>query len=480
MPSQSTKFGRDVVIAAAATALKSLRSFLWLPILTRALSPEAYGLWELTVVGITLAIPWITLQLPGALVRFLPGTDDRRDLQQIFYSIFFTAAGTSSFCAAALWLISPALNGVALAEPFLPHAGVIVALLPLTAMLNTAVALFRATRLMIRHSALTLAQSFGEIGAVSYVLATSSGIGEALAALLIVRTAVLLAALGLVAFTIGVARPKFASMGEYLKYSIPLIPNSSFYQLFDAGDRFVISYYLGMATVGLYAAAYTAGSFLTTLIAPLNLVLLPLMAELWNKDQLDSLREYVTDAIRYTAMLAIPAVCGTFVLADELFSVLTPGAYSEAVPFFPLLALSFSVFSIGILGGNLLVVAGQTRLVSALYGSLAAANFVLNLLLVPVYGVAGAVAATLISHAAYTVVSILRSRAVVGYSFPVAHLLKAALSSLAMSVTVGYVTPELPLPATVLLAIAVYAASMVLLRGITAREVHFAIRLIRG
>ena len=43
--SQATSFGRDVLIAWAATALKSLRNLLLLPILTTGLSQEDFGLW---------------------------------------------------------------------------------------------------------------------------------------------------------------------------------------------------------------------------------------------------------------------------------------------------------------------------------------------------------------------------------------------------------------------------------------------------
>ena len=56
MPSHKIRFGRDVLIAAVATALKSLRNLLLIRFISFNLSLADYGVWEQIAVGMALIL----------------------------------------------------------------------------------------------------------------------------------------------------------------------------------------------------------------------------------------------------------------------------------------------------------------------------------------------------------------------------------------------------------------------------------------
>lgn len=481
MVSQKIRFGRDVLIAAVATALKSLRNLLLIRFISFNLSLADYGIWEQIAVGIALVLPWVTLQLPSALLRFLPGIDDRHRWADDFYSVFTFVVGTTSLLGLLVWVGLALLAPYPHLAPFATHAGIIALLIPISAAVNTVVILFRARRLMVIHSALTLAQNFSEFALVGYLLDRGHDLGAALWALVLIRTVIALVGLSITSAQFGLVRPTFCRLREYLSYTIPLVPNSSLYRVFDAGDRYVLSYFAGHAAVGTYAAAYTMGSFFTTLIAPINMVLLPVMAELWNQQRQAELGEYLTQAIRYSTLLSLPALTGAIYLAPPLLDLLVADS-AQAVPFFSLLACSFLIFGIGILGSNVLATAGRTRLLLVVDLSLASFNLLLNLLLVPVLGIMGAVLSTLLSHIFYAAIVLYKAHQSAPFRLPwspVAHSAAGAACMLG-ALHLASVLLAVPLLLQIIFGSAVYGAFMVLSGGIEKRELLFLANIVKG
>jgi len=481
MPSHKIRFGRDVLIAAVATALKSLRNLLLIRFISFNLSLADYGVWEQIAVGMALILPWITLQLPSALLRFLPGHDDLRrwadDFLSVFTFVVATTAGLGMVLLYGLELLAPYPH----LAPFAAHAALIAWLFPTTAAVNTVVILLRARRLMFIHSILTLAQNFGEFALTGYLLSQGHDLGAAILSLVLVRGLIALAGLCIAHTHFGLARPTFSRLREYLTYTMPLVPNSSLYRVFDAGDRYVLSYFTSHAAVGIYAAAYTMGSFFTTLIGPINMVLLPVMAEFWNQRREAELGEYMTQAIRYSTLLSLPALAGAIYLAPRLLAMLMADT-DQAVPYFRLISCSFLIFGIGILGSNLLVTAGRTRLLLSVDFTLATSNLLLNLLFVPAMGIMGAVVATLMSHIAYATIVLYKAHQIAPFRLPVVPVVHSAAGAGCM-IGCLYLTSALfgtTLVLQVGLGAAVYAVFMVASGGIERRELRFFANVVKG
>ena len=470
------RFGRDVIIAGLANLVRSLRNLLLIPLFTGYLSIAHYGEWELLTTAVVLLIPWATCGLNSALLRFLPGKADP-EIREGFYSIFFFVLLSSGAFACALWALSGPLGHLGPLAPLELFGPAIAAVLVSSSLLSLVQSYFRAFRQMLSHSALNLAQNFGELLLIAYLLQHEAPIVTALWALGLTRGLLLAIGLLRIIATMGFARPKFTSLGEYLAYALPQIPNSMFYRLYDSADRFFLYAFIGSAAVGTYAAAYMAGSLFTTLISPIHTVLFPAMAALWNQGKSPEIGAYLTQTIRISALIVFPALAGAAIIAEPLMDLLIRDETGPIAGYYLLLATSFVVFAFGIPCGDLLLTAGQNRRIVALNGGLAVANLVLNLMLVPALGLWGAIASTLACHLSYTALTGYWAGNVVEFSVPWQSIIRALCATLIMALILlavfGTQNNSIALP--VVCGSALYMTLLFAFRALTRKDVEFLV-----
>ena len=443
LPTAKHRFGRDVLLSGIASGVRSLRHFLFLPVLTYGLDEIQLGLWELLMVSVGLAIPWISLQLPGAIVRFLPGVEEPRDQREIAYALFFLALG-SSVLLAVLWGIG---GRYALADtpwsPLRPLLPIVVVLAIATTGLESVRSFFRARRLILHHTGVGIAQYFGELVLVGYALWYGSGLSAGLWAMLAIRAILLTIGAAIVIRQLGWHRPSFARWREFLCFSIPLIPNSALYRLFDFSDRYLLAHFLGTAAVGTYFVSYTAASFFATLTAPLHLVLLPTIAEFWNRGDREQIAVYLREAVHYTLIASLPALVTAVLLPTELLALVTPASYNEAAHSLSILALGFFAFSLGVPADHLLVAAGRTRVLFAVNSTMLVGNVVLNILLITRLGIPGAAIATLAGHLIYALATLILARRIIPFAIPWRTIFFAGANAFLMGVLIWSAKPHL-------------------------------------
>ena len=237
-------------------------------------------------------------------------------------------------------------------ESVLDEFSLILVLIPVSAVVPIVTVYFRAYRQMTMHAVVTLVQSFGEMALAAGMLKGGYGLHGLLISAIAIRIAVILLGGGFIVRKLGFKIPNFGLIKTYVIFCLPLVPNSIFNRLFDAADRYILGYFLGNSAVAVYAVAYSAGSLFSTIMAPLNFVLLPLISELWNRNSVNELGEYITQCIRFSLMITIPALAGAVVLARPLLLLLVPSSYENAVSLFPVLALGFLLFGQGVIGAG--------------------------------------------------------------------------------------------------------------------------------
>lgn len=79
------KFASDILFYAISSGLISLFGLITLPILTKTLSPDLYGVWVQIGVTIGLLLTFITLGFQMTVVRFLSGNEDRQRVSSLFH-----------------------------------------------------------------------------------------------------------------------------------------------------------------------------------------------------------------------------------------------------------------------------------------------------------------------------------------------------------------------------------------------------------
>jgi O-antigen/teichoic acid export membrane protein len=159
-------------------------------------------------------------------------------------------------------------------------------------------------------------------------------------------------------------------------------------------DSILIGVMLGAAPVGWYAAAYKPVTAILAAPVTYFMGLFPVLSRYQGEPE--KLRAILTRSLRFSAIFAIPVGVGGTLLAEPVIGLLFGESYRAAVV--PLQLLSWSAALITLRGTfrHALNAAGRQRNDLSCAVAAAVINVGLNLVLIPMYGIVGAAAATLV------------------------------------------------------------------------------------
>lgn len=192
-------------------------------------------------------------------------------------------------------------------------------------------------------------------------------------------------------------RPAF-EYREIFAFSLPLTFADSIQYLVSWTDILVLGVFVPPAPIGRYQAAYQTSILLIIVLQSANSIFPAMAADLYNAGRRERLNRVYTAVTRWVTYLTILGLAFLIVYADDILSVFGTTARSAQVALI-VLALGQTLSAITGPTGFLLIMSNHERL--QLVNSVVAAllNLVLNVVLIQVYGIIGAAAATGISLA---------------------------------------------------------------------------------
>ena len=220
-------------------------------------------------------------------------------------------------------------------------------------------------------------------------------------------------------------------MKEYLQFSLPLTPTALIRWVTESSDRYLVTYFLGLGSVGVYSAACSIGNLIQLLVSPLQLILLPEISKLFDENKIDQVRIYMSHSLRYFLLITIPAVFGISALAKPLLGVFTTEDFLSGWFVIPIIALSGLLAGIFQIFVNIIFLVKETKYITYINIVAAASNVLLNLLLIPSIGIGGAALSTLISYFLMIVLCIHVSMKHFVFDFYFYDIVKSIFSSLA-------------------------------------------------
>ncbi|MFC1927485.1 flippase [Chloroflexota bacterium] len=469
------RFARDVWIIGIANALVTLSGIIFMPLITKTLGAHDYGIWAQVQVAISLVLVFVSLGLPVAMVRFLPAKTDRGEIQEGFYSILYLIS-LMTLAVSIMWIAAADF----IAGAFFEGATVIVRITGLTILvwsLDTVfLTFFRAFRQMKRYALFTIANTYVQVGLIAYLVLNGHGILSIVIAVLAIRAVIFIILFYLIKSQIGIKRPHFHKMREYLSFGLPTIPGNISAWVVATSDRFVISYFLGATSVGIYSAGYGIGSIILMTAGVLGVVLPPAVSKLYDEGRMEEVKTHLRYSLKYLLAATIPFVFGAAILAEPVLRVFsTAEIASEGYIVVPLVALSTLFITAYVPIGNIIILVKKTRITGTIWIVCALVNLGLNILVVPRLGILGAAITTLIAYGlALGLTTYFSFRE---FRFPIdwRFTMKSLVASGAMSAAIWAIAPEgtLATALTVLAGAAIYGAVLLLLRGFTKEEFNF-------
>ena len=447
-------FRRGLIGYLPANIVQGLVGLLTIVVFTRLLTPAQYGGYALTLSVMSLAHTSIFTWVEAALARFQARAVEQGDVHHHLATLMRGFA--------VLAVVFPALAGVAvwlapISAPLKMAVGVGLAAIVFRSLIRIVQERRRADGEVMAASALDMAQTAG--GFAIGVLAITLGAGAAGPMIGIGSIAVIC-----LAFTLrkelALARDgRFESkrLADYARYGVPVSMSLILSLVIATTDRFLLAAFLDESAVGVYHAGYTlANRTLDVMFVWLGMAGGPAMVAALERGGRAALAETAREQSSFMILLTLPAAVGVALVARPLAEVMVGGALSggaaDVTPW-----VAFGAFFSGITTyyfHQAFTLGRKTHLLFAAMIVPAGANLVLNLILIPRFGIAGAMWSTAASYALGAAMSWWLGRRSMPLPLPMDVIWRTVLACAGMAVVVSQIPAvggilELALKATI-------------------------------
>jgi O-antigen/teichoic acid export membrane protein len=475
------KFTQDVFIIGIASVLTASSGIVLLPLISKTLGAGDYGIWVQVNVTINLVMSFVGLGLPFAMTRFLAAEKNKKEIQEGFYSIF-------SFTFLATLIISSLIIIFSnyIAKVFFDGATVVVIITGFIILAWSldlvCLTLFRTFRQMRKYVLFITVDIFSQIGIIAYLLLNGYGLSSILLSVLAIRLAIFFALFFLTKSQIGIKMPRFSRIKEYLNFGLPTVPSSMAAWIASSSDRYVIGYFLGAASVGVYSAGYVIGAIPHMIAIALGFVLTPTLSKLYDENRMDKVKTHLSYSVKYLLAIAIPFVFGAAILAKPVLSVFSNSQIAtEGYFVMPLVALGTLFMATYVPIAHILILVKKTKVIGFIWILCSSVNLGLNILIVPRLGILGAALTTLIAYLLALIMGSYYSFKEFKFDIDWRFIIKSLFASAIMALVVWVMHSQSNLNTiiTVLVGVAVYGVAIFLLRGFAKEEISFFRELVR-
>lgn len=388
-------------VAQAALAI------LLLPLYTYYLTAADFGVLALLAIAGSLIAYTTTIPLASALNRFYYRPEYRDRNRVLLFNLVLmllvkTVIAAAFFWAASAWLTTWLFHDCAYL-PLVEAYTFVVALSAVSSFFLFFIQLIEMARFHVVISLLDVALTalvtvvllaWFEMGVLSLVIGLIFGHGIViLACLVVVRRHV---------------TPEFRPriLGAPLRFGYALLPAGYSNLLMQTGDRVVLGFVGTLGAVGRYSIGSNLGRSLQLIfVMPLNRGLGPTLLKL--ETDRPKQRQFIRDTATYACAAGVFLAICLGAVAQELIWVLArKPEFWDAWIVVPVVAFSQILHCLTGFSGAGIVYAMRPMYTSAIVLGSAVLNIVLNIALIPRYGILGAAFASLLAYIAWNVANL--------------------------------------------------------------------------
>ena len=451
----------DSLVYGVAVASVPAAALLATPILARVLDPAGYGTLDVLASLLALATVVALAGIDQAVTRgyFDHGSNERADRRAVVRTGLLLALGLSGGLALAL-AVGGALiqraRGEALTTEVAAATAAALLVLPLTAAQTVA----RLELLLERRrwTYVGVAALQAGVGMAAAVVLVFSGLGPSgyflgLALGTVCALVVTLARTRLVAAA-AFSRARAAAM---LRYGLPLVPATVMAWVVFAVDRSLLVGFRDLEEAGYYGVASRVTTPLLLAVSAFGVAWSPMIMSQARSRQPELRARALTGVLAVAAALFVLLV----LLADPFVRLLGGEDYLPATRAVPGLALGWAGWATATVLLTEFSVTRRTTTIAAVAAVSAAANIVLNLVLIPPYGFEGAAWATAASFWVMALAAWIRERriATTPYRWARLAIIVAVAAAVVPAAALGWSPTEVATKVVAaVLAVAVLAA----------------------
>ena len=402
---------KSSIIVLIGLLLSKIFTYLYRIIIARYYGPETYGLFSLALMVSGFFIAFASLGLSEGLSRFIPIFRAKKENKKISVLLKFSR----NFA-----LISGILSSVLLY--------IMSDLISINIFHNMELGLFLRIFAILMpfyiliYIYLPVIRSFEKIGAYSFALNILPNFMKVLFLIIFIALGIsrtnsvsfsyFSGVLAMLIFVYLYCKIKIPSVfekhilhkkdtkkikKELIKFSWPILLVSTLGSLFYWVDSFFIGYYLDASWVGIYNAAVPVAALLLIIPELFMNLFFPMITREKTANNIDVVKEITKQIGKWIFILILPISILIFLFPGAFINILFGSKYLLAETPLRILILAQFIFSLAIVSNNLLLSEGKSKhlffnmIISVIL------NAILNIILVPLFGINGAAFATSIS-----------------------------------------------------------------------------------
>jgi len=393
------KIGRNSLIYSLGGVLQRIIGLLLVPVYTYYLSPTDYGTIELLDLTSYVVAMFVGFGLGSAVVRFYYDCEERAERNEVISTAILFTVPANAAMVVVLHALGAPISRLVFGTTGNAHFFNLVFLSLAFSILNGVLLSYvRAKQQSALFVAVSVFQLVLGLGLNVYLIAGRRlGVLGALYSGVVTQAIIAAVLLWMTLREVGL-RISGRKLKGMLRFGAPLIPAGVGMFVLNFADRFFLRRYSSLAVVGTYALGYKIGMSLNALLlTPFYLFWSAYMYEVAQKE---NAKELFARVFEYLTFVLLAGALGLSLLGRDAVSVLAPAGYGAASQIVPIIALAYVFSGLYYYFQMAMAFSKQTEFRAYAVGASAALNILLNFLLIPRYGAAGAAWATLISFAA--------------------------------------------------------------------------------
>lgn len=396
-----TDVGTHYLRYSSANVLVLLAGFVSFPLLTRLLDNTQYGILGYFETWVMLAVAIAKLGAQHSIIRFYPANADPQRLSHFATNLVLLPIAVSLGIWVLIALILASLNftGQLSASPVFWLA---LLLIPFSVICSLSDMTFRASERSLLLTATRVGKRWLEL---ALILAAVLLIQRSAAAVYIGKVAT--AAIATVFYARWMLRNlKFSgtlmdasAIRASLVYGLPLVANELAAVTLGSIDRVMLKHMLGdFAAVGVYTIGYSLAINISVIMsATLNEAFIPVAIRLFGTGGEAQVRELKGRILLPMTYVSIGVAVMLWCVGSDALVALSGPSKAASGKVFAAVGTLFALYPLIGIGGYGLLLQKRSVTVLAITLGAAVANILLNLWLIPIMGIMGAVWATIIS-----------------------------------------------------------------------------------
>ena len=389
------KLFNNTIIYAIGQIVPNLLGFFLLPLFTRFLTTDDYGILSYTNSLSMFLIIFSLLSLNTFLLRSYFDYEDEISRKKLIGNVFTFIVLFNTVLLFFLFLVGPkTIEALDIQVKFFPF--VLLALLNnfFNVLSVVPLIIFRVKEKAFLFVALNVSKTIFQYFLTVYLIVDLGwGVLGNYYGKLFVNLAFAVVYLYII-FKNSIFNINFSQIKNGLKFSLPLLPGAIAYYLLSFSDRIILERFVSLSDMGIYSVAFILGFSLNILIESGYKAFEPVIYSEFGKPSFN----IIVGEIRKNFMFVI-FVLAMFIslFSKEIFKIMASSEFYSGYKLVPLFVLSAIIKGEHIIFSTTVIAAKNTKLitVSTLVGGLA--SIISNIIFVPYIGIYAAAFTSVLS-----------------------------------------------------------------------------------